>query len=208
MIGAPPLCLTCQATHVAPRASWAMMAGAFAADRRFLLPGLIAPDLLSTVLRRLERGPFEPRVAVRVHPPATDLKLRDRDLHGLLHFLLNDAAVVAFVRAIAADRAITGFGGAVYRMQPAAGHRDSWHSDADGNRRVGLTVNLSARPFEGGELSMRTRQGAPLWTVANTGAGDGLLFAIDEGLEHQVQEVRGAEPKTALAGWFCENADR
>jgi hypothetical protein len=48
----------------------------------------------------------------------------------------------------------------------------------------------------------------PLWTFANTGPGDGLLFAIDEGLQHQVQEVTGTEPKTALAGWFCENADR
>lgn len=208
MIAGSPLCLTRRETRVAPPASWPDLAGAFRAERRLRLPGLVAPDLLAVLHRRLEQGPFEPRIARQVHPPATDLKLRNRDLHGVLHLLLNEPPVVAFVRGVAGDAAITGFCGAVYRMVPGAGHRDSWHSDVDGNRRVGLTVNLSAGPFAGGELSMRTREGTPLWTFANTGPGDGLLFAIGEGLQHRVHEVRGGEPKTALAGWFCEDADR
>jgi hypothetical protein len=203
-----PLCLTRDATRVAPRASWPALAARFGAERRLLLPGLIASDLRSLLLRRLDHARFEPRVAARVHPPATDLKLRDPDLNGLLHFLFNDAAVVAFVRTIGGDRSITGFVGAVYRMLPDAGHRDSWHSDADGNRRVGLTVNLSVRPFAGGALSLRTRNQVPLWTFANSGPGDGLLFAIHPELEHRVQEVSGEESKTALAGWFCKDADQ
>lgn len=203
-----PLQLSRRATLAAPERDWPVLAAAFRAGHRLALPGLIDPALLEMVQRRIEEGPFEPRTAVRVHPPATDLKLRNRDLQGFLHFLLNDAGVIAFMRVVAGDRAITGFGGAVYRMVPGSGHRDSWHSDADGNRRAGLTVNLSARPFAGGELSMRNDEGRLLWTVANTGPGDGLLFAIGEGLQHRVHQVVGEHPKTALAGWFCEDADR
>jgi hypothetical protein len=193
---------------VEPEAAWPALARSFRAERRLHLPGLIDEDLLATLRIRIEPGPFEPRTATRVVPPATDLKLRNRDLQGALHFLFNDAAVIRFVRAVADAPAITGFAGAVYRMVPGAGHRDSWHSDVDGNRRVGLTVNLATKAFEGGELSMRLRSGSLLWTFANTGPGDGLLFAIDEQLEHRIQDVSGAEPKTALAGWFCDDADR
>jgi hypothetical protein len=115
---------------------------------------------------------------------------------------------VQAIRAIT-GAAVNGFVGAVYRLVPGAGHRDSWHDDADGNRRVGLTLNLSPAPFEGGELQLRAA-GADeaLWTVANTGPGDGLLFPIDALYEHCIRPMTGQAEKTALAGWFCVDPDR
>jgi hypothetical protein len=38
--------------------------------------------------------------------------------------------------------------------------------------------------------------------VANTGAGDAVLFRIAERLEHRVTSLRGDVPRTAYAGWF------
>ena len=186
----------------------AALAAQFTRERRLLLPGLLGPDLLATIWRRLEDATFVTRVATRVHPPAIDQKLVDPVLLGSLHFLLNDAAVVEFVRRVSAQE-VTGFVGAVYRLEPGGGHRDSWHNDLDGNRRAGLTVNLSRQPFAGGELQLRARGAADdvLWTVANTGPGDGLLFPIGDDVEHCIRPIEGSHPKTALAGWFCLDPD-
>lgn len=179
----------------------------FARERMLRLPGFFGGDLLSTVTRRLRQARFNERVATRVFPPAVDLKLDDADLLGVLHFVLNDPAVIRFVASVSSTEP-TGFVGSVYRIAPGMGHRDSWHSDVDGNRLVALTLNLSEETFEGGELEMRENgQRRPLWRVANTGAGDALLFAIAPNLKHRIRPMQGHTPKTAFAGWFCRDAD-
>jgi hypothetical protein len=204
-----PVAIEADRTRVTSRETWPALATAYARDRRLLLPGLVGPRLLGRVLVRLGRAAFTTRVATRVHPPAIDLKLQDPVLHGALQYLLNDARVIEFIRAVASAPAITGYVGAVYRLLPGEGHRDSWHSDVDGNRRVGLTVNLSEAPFDGGELELRDRQSrSVLWRVHNAGPGDGLLFPIDAALQHRIRPMAGTAAKTALAGWFCEDADR
>lgn len=179
----------------------------FAAEKCLRLPGFFGGDLLSTVTRRLRSARFRERIATRVVPPAVDLKLEDPDLIGLLHFVMNDAAIVQFVAGVSATEP-TGFVGSVYRIAPGMGHRDSWHSDVDGNRLVALTLNLSEEIFDGGELEMRELdQSEPLWTIANTGPGDAVLFAIAPNLQHRIRPMEGRNPKTALAGWFCRDAD-
>jgi len=180
----------------------------FAAARVLRLPQVFDAGLLALLQRHLADAVFSTRIAHSVYPPAVDLKLRDDRLHGVLHFLLNDPAIVALVRHVACTPEISGFVGAVYRLLPGAGHRDSWHDDADGNRRVALTVNLSEAPFEGGEFQLREKAGRPLATIANTGPGDGVLFAIDPSLEHCIAPMRGVTSKTALAGWFCIDPSR
>jgi hypothetical protein len=179
----------------------------FADEHVLRLPGFFSGDLLSTVTRRLRHARFKERIATRVFPPAVDLKLDDADLVGLLHFVLNDPAVIQFVADVSATQP-SGFVGSVYRILPGMGHRDSWHSDVDGNRLVALTLNLSEEMFEGGELEMRGRERRqPLWRLANTGPGDALLFAIAPDLKHRIRPMAGRTPKTALAGWFCRDAD-
>ena len=179
----------------------------FAEEHVLRLPGFFGGDLLSTVTRRLRHARFKDRIATRVFPPAVDLKLDDPDLVGLLHFVLNDPAVIQFVADVSAAQPF-GFVGSVYRILPGMGHRDSWHSDVDGNRLVGLTLNLSEEIFEGGELELRARdRRQPLWRLANTGPGDALLVAIAPDLEHRIRPMAGSAPKTALAGWFCRDAN-
>jgi hypothetical protein len=179
----------------------------FAAEKFLRLPRFFEGDLLSTVSRRLSTARFKERIATRVFPPAVDLKLDDPDLLGLLHFVMNDAAIVRFVAEVSST-APTGFVGSVYRIAPGRGHSDSWHSDVDGNRLVALTLNLSEEIFEGGELELReVDQPDPLWKIANTGPGDALLFAIAPNLQHRIRPMEGSTPKTALAGWFCRDAD-
>ena len=180
----------------------------FAKERCLLLRGFFSGDLLEMIWRRLRDAPFKERIARRVSPPAVDLKLADANLVGLLHFLLNDRAVIDFARQVSGNPDATGFVGSVYRLVPGKDHRDSWHDDVDGNRLAALTINLSQEEFEGGELEMRQNGGGEAqWRIANTGPGDGLLFAIAPGLQHRIRPVVGTTPKTALAGWFCRDAD-
>jgi hypothetical protein len=208
-MGNAPLVLDRRRTHLLDESRWGTLAARFERTRHLRLPGLLASDLLGWIGQRLATAPFRMRVASRVTPPALDLKLTDGVVHGALHLVLNDPAVIAFVRAVSRSPTIGGYVGAVYRMMPGPTHHDSWHDDVDGNRRVGLTVNLSDAAFAGGELEMRRRgTRSRLWRVANVGPGDGLLFAIDASLQHHVRGVTGRVPKTALAGWFCDDADR
>jgi len=199
----------------ASRAGWQLTADAptlaresarFAASHVLRLPSCFDAGLLGIVQRRLTADRFRTRIALRVHPPAADLKLRDAVTLGLLHFLLNDSVVLTTIREIAGEPAIGGFVGSVYRLVPGAGHTDSWHDDLDGNRLVAFTLNLSEGPFEGGEFELRQRgRTRPLQTIANSGPGDGLLFAIKPGLEHRIAPMTGRHPKTAFAGWFCRD---
>ena len=70
-------------------------------------------------------------------------------------------------------------------------------------RLVGLSINLTARPYEGGLLQIRdANTEVILAEKANTGYGDAMIFRISPGLEHQVTPVTSDTPRLVLAGWF------
>jgi hypothetical protein len=167
------------------------------------LVGFLEPALLAWVQRRLDRGAWTTCVHSALDPPAVDLSFEDDVLAGAMLALLNDRALLAAARAITGVAEIRSFGGRVYRMDPGPAHHDTWHSDMDGQRLVALSINLSRGVFAGGELALR-RAGAdpPLFSIANTGPGDAILFRLGDDLEHRVGPVHGDEPKIAYAGWF------
>lgn len=78
-----------------------------------------------------------------------------------------------------------------------------WHDDVSHNRRVGISVNRSPRPYRGGTFQLRDCQSERMLAeVANTGLGDALVFAISSELEHRVSPILGSEAKSAFAGWI------
>ena len=91
----------------------------------------------------------------------------------------------------------------IHRLEAGGRHFDSWHTDLDESRTLGMSVNLSAEPYEGGVFEIREEGAAPpLTRIANTDPGDAIVFAIEDGLEHRVTPVKGCVAKTAFAGWF------
>jgi len=176
----------------------------FQAQHHLLLPRFLDSELLGVVQCRVARSRFALRVAHKVSPPAVDLKLDNQALQAGLRFMLSDPVLLRNIERITGYDSLTAFAGAVYRLEPGRGHRDSWHNDVDGSRTVGITINLSERAFLGGELQMRrANTQRRLWSVANIGFGDAVLFAIDVTLQHRIAPMKGSTPKTALAGWFC-----
>jgi 2OG-Fe(II) oxygenase superfamily len=172
----------------------------FQATHCIRLRELLHPDLLSFLAERLTAGTWSERVHGEI---AVEDVLDDIPARSLLHFLVNNRGFRCLVQEITGCGPLTTFGGRVYRLTPNSGHYDSWHDDTQGDRLVGMSVNLSLSSYSGGLFQLRERaSGRMLAEIANTGLGDAILFRISKKLEHCVSEVEGDVPKTAFAGWF------
>jgi hypothetical protein len=181
----------------------ARLAAEFEDRHAVRLPGLLEPRLLEILQARMDRhDAWTAHTHHLAGGDSTELAFADTATLGLLSALFNDPWVFRAVRAITDCDPIAAFQGRIYRMDPGA-HRDVWHTDANGNYMIALSLNLTRGPFEGGELHLRERgRGRVHAEVANTGPGDAILFRIDGALEHVVRPVTGRTPKIAWAGWF------
>jgi len=176
----------------------------FASEHYFRIPDLIHPELLNPISRRLDQSAWVTRADGQI---ASEAVPSDPSPLRLLNFLMNTRELLDAVRRVTGCPEIMEFSGRVYRMECGSGHFDSWHSDlgtpATKNRRVGMSINLSPRPYDGGVFRLRDEHTKVVLTeVPNTGFGDAFFFRISESLKHMVTPVSGHEPKTAFAGWF------
>jgi hypothetical protein len=174
----------------------------FQAHHALRIPGFLDEGLLEWLRRELATATFVRRIHKEVEPPVEDVALGDPGLLAQVFALVNDDALFGVVRAITGGDRIGCFWPVVYRMEPAPGFTDAWHGDNDGNRLVAMSVNLGT-PYEGGVLQIRGVQTkAILASLANTGAGDAVIFRISNALEHMVTPVTGEHPRLTLTGWF------
>jgi hypothetical protein len=133
---------------------------------------------------------------------SADLRVLGSTASELLVLLCNDPAVLRAIEDITGCASLTRFNGSIYRMLPAAGHRQDWHDDLVDGRLVALSVNLATSNYAGGVLEIRDRRTRrAIAQIPNTGKGDAVLFKLDASLEHRVTPVT-AGVKTAFAGWF------
>ena len=199
-----PLQITPGGVRVATDDERRRLAAAFDEHHCVRLAGLLHPTLLARLQARLARaGAWTPNVHHLVNGPSTELVFSDQVTVGLLAALFNDRVLFAAIEQITGSETIRSYAGRIYRMDAGA-HADVWHTDANGDYMLGLSLNLTDGVFEGGELHLRECGSKQLRAqVANTGQGDALLFRIDGALEHIVTPVTGAVPKIAWAGWFC-----
>ncbi len=140
------------------------------------------------------------------HGVEIELTLDEPGLFGLFLLTLNDPALFSAIEAVTQCGPIGCFTGRVYRRHNSDGraHHYPWHNDVSDDRLVGLSINLGREPYEGGVLQIRdaaTLQ--PISEMANTVAGDAMLFRISDAIEHQVTPVTGDTFRMVLAGWFC-----
>jgi hypothetical protein len=164
--------------------------------------GLLGGPLLERILRDINRSTFTARVHEGV---GTEQALSETSRPtAALVFLASDAGMCRLVSDITACGPIGCFAGRVFRMSSTSGHYDEWHTDAAHHRLVGMSVNLTTVPYEGGSLELRKVGDChKLVSVSNPGLGDAVLFRIDPRFEHQIAAVEGVNPRTAFAGWFC-----
>jgi hypothetical protein len=172
----------------------------FDRDHCVILPKLFEPELLQTVLRRIESAKFVPLEHKGI---GLEFCMEDQPTIGLLTFVANVPAFLRLIERITGCGRIGEYSGRVYRMTSRDGHYEDWHDDSEDGRMITMSVNLSPQVFRGGALQMRYRGAEEiLHEVCNIGLGDALLFRVSPEFEHRVQGVEGDVPKTALAGWF------
>lgn len=112
-----------------------------------------------------------------------------------LHHWLEEATGVGPLRAVAGRFA-----------EFRANNQDAlnWHDDLhDTTRRLAIIVNLSDRPFVGGQFQLR-RKGETelLLRHDHPQAGSVLIVGVRPELEHRVTPVSDGGPRRIYAGWF------
>jgi hypothetical protein len=172
----------------------------FQRDHYIILPQLIEPDLLATILKRIEAAPSVQKENDGI---ITQSEIDDPFTYNLFLFLLNIPEFQRIVQRITGSRRISDFQGRIYRLNPATGDRIVWHTDVYDHRMVTFSLNLTTEEYRGGTLQIRYRGSEEiLHEVRNTGLGDALLMRVANKLCHRVLPVEGDVPRTALAGWF------
>lgn len=172
----------------------------FQRDHYIILPKLIEPDLLATILKRIEVAPSVP---MEYNGVVAQSVIDDPLTYNLLLFLLCIPEFQRLVQRITGCRRIANFQGRIYRLNPSTGDRIVWHTDVSGHRMVTFSLNLTPQEYRGGSLQIRQRGSEEiLHEVRNTGLGDALLMRVANNLFHRVLPVEGDVPRTAMAGWF------
>ena len=175
----------------------------FQRDHYIILPKLIEPDLLATILKRIESAP-----SVQKEDDGVIAESIIDDPHTYNHFLflLNTPEFQRLVQRITGCHRIADFQGRIYRLNSTTGDRIVWHTDVCDHRMVTFSLNLTAQEYRGGALQIRYRGSDEiLHEVRNTGPRDALLMRVANKLFHRVLPVEGDVPRTGLAGWFrCE----
>lgn len=174
----------------------------FASGHVIRIPRLLSDEIVGRLQARLAAG----RWVEKIHPGIKkELVLDDPKATHVLHFLTNNAEFLDAIRRITGYPDIANFRGRIYRMVPGLEHNDSWHDDINEKeqRLVGMSINLGSPAYTGGLFEIRRCDSeSPLQSIANTVAGDALLFNISRDLRHRVTSLGAGEPKTAFAGWF------
>lgn len=177
----------------------------FDRDHCVLLPQFLEPALTSFVQSEIDRAEFHERVHEDMEPVLRDLTMNANLADGLFDVLLmNDATLFHFIEELTGKGPIGSFIGRVYRLIPGVHDYEAWHDDLGDARLIAISINLSRDVYTGGVLQIRDRAtGAILHEVANTGAGDAIVFRLSRQMEHRVTKLQGSAAKTAYSGWFC-----
>lgn len=136
----------------------------------------------------------------------SELASVDPQLHGLIHFFLNNASLLKLIESIT-NKSVGHFAGRTYKMLADSDHGLHWHDDLRKGRQVAMSLNLSNR-YSGGHLELR-RKGTKklLADIHNARPGSLLIFEVNKNLEHRLTPITGKYPKIAVAGWFKNGRD-
>jgi hypothetical protein len=166
------------------------------------LSSLLDKELLSLALSCIEQGRWLENI-VSGNISYSEYLLENGAAVNLLMLVTNGSGFLKTISEITHCDMLTLFEGRVYKMEPNIAHAKKWHNDVVDGRLIGMSLNLSPRGYHGGLFQMRGKDSDRLLVeLANTGAGDAILFRLSDDLRHRVTDVQEGEPKVSFAGWF------
>ena len=178
----------------------------YTARRCALVRQMLEPALLERLLQAVDVAHVHERTDTAKDGAVVAKELRVESaaiVSRMFALLFNTPALFRCIEQLTGCSTIGHFTGRIYMMQPDSNHHDSWHDDNNGNRLVGVSVNLSRTGYSGGQFRIRERASDHvLAEIHNIVPGDAHLFRIAPELEHCVAPVTGTATKIAYAGWF------
>jgi hypothetical protein len=190
--------------------SISVMRRQFYESQSLYLPRFVDTSLLAPITAGLGTATFD---ETRHLDSKNEEFARDHTINGshvvthIFHLILNNPALFLTIQSITGCQSIGSFSGRIYRSTSAPNDHLSWHDDhSNPDRLIGLSVNFSKVPYQGGVFQLRKKHsGVILNEIANTEPGSALIFRISSHLEHRITPVEGDNPKVAGAGWFSSN---
>lgn len=121
-----------------------------------------------------------------------------------ISLLLHSTDLLRWLDAATGTGPLQAVAGRFAEMRASTNDALDWHDDLhDTTRRLAIIVNLSERPFVGGQFQLR-RKGETelLLRHDHAQAGSVLIVAVRPELEHRVTPVSDGGPRRIYAGWF------
>ncbi len=170
-----------------------------------MLPRFLTPPLLNALLAKVDVGEFRHKTEQYIKGATLLMPLSDPAL-VTLHFMVNRPELFDAVSRITGVPKPGNFTSRLHRTMPAEDLHLDWHDDGLDYRTLGLNINLSSVPYEGGILEMRSPDHTVVGSVGQLPAGDAFLFRIGNGWQHRLTPVRSGH-RTVAVGWFRTRPD-
>ena len=204
---APTAGIAASRPFVIDAAKTTMLAGA--ADYRaafrempaMLLDGVFAAPLMERLLARADKVRFVPHdIAQLGHREKAD----DGGVAAALCVVLDRSPLLRWLEDVTGAPPLRGVAGSFAQARTGTGDGLAWHDDRiDPRRALGIVVNLTSQPYEGGLFEMRCKGSPdPLLAHHHDKPGTALIFAIRPDLEHRVTPLVSGGPRRVFAGWF------
>lgn len=121
-----------------------------------------------------------------------------------ISLLLHSTDLLSWLEKATGMGPLRAVAGRFAEMRASTNDALDWHDDLhDTTRRLAIIVNLSERPFAGGQFQLR-RKGKTelLLRHDHSQAGSVLIVGVRPELEHRVTPVSDGGPRRIYAGWF------
>lgn len=181
----------------------------FKEKRCIVLPQLVEKKLLEKTLQGISKGEFfendHDQLQNGLYTLENTLKSKNIATH-LIHFIINNKELFKVIQQITGCREIKSFKGRIYQLEPNSEHRLDWHEDTfDPVRILGISMNLSKEPYEGGVFQIKRKESDDILREIPCGhLSDTHIFDISNSLLHRVTQTTGKHPRVAAAGWFTD----
>ena len=177
----------------------------FRRQRVIVCGDLLEADLLAAVLQRCRTGQFVPDVVAGLGAREVESPSR---AGAALNIALSRAPLLRWVEAATGRDGLARVEGRVVQTRANGIDGLEWHDDLNvPARKLGITINLSDAPYDGGDFELRDAQSHELVTRYHHHVpGTALLFDVDAASQHRVLPVGSGGPRRVFTGWFLQEA--
>jgi hypothetical protein len=176
----------------------------FAERPALLFDDVFAPDLHARIMALAAAAPFVDEEIAQVGTREVESPQR---IGGMIGLLLNRPVLRDWIEEATGLSPVRAISGRLAQFRANGCDALGWHNDFGlqdvGNRLLGVVINLSDTPFEGGRFELRRLgETQPIVSHHYDRPGSMMLFAVRRDLEHRVEPVLGGGPRRIYAGWF------